>query len=353
MKPSLALAAWTLLSLGLCSPSRPVTAVPPTADACNCLDLGLQGDQLMYCQQQMPGGCGLADGCYDLPADDTGEPLTVYVKFHIVYAVGALQPGGAPCTVPPDQAELGYMLGTLNDAMAPAQIQLVQLGEIHRFESAALHRITCESELASLLVQANEPHAVDVYWVDQLYPLTSPFCAGAGISICQSINGWGSLTTTSLGQGVVLRNCGSEAFYPCDCPPGLDPPTCDACPPDCGLERDKIFIHEMGHYFDLLHPHETTYGVGCTGTSEANCASCGDFVCDTWAEPQPSAYVAGPDCTGLDLPPPACGNAPYQVDLTNFMSQKEEGLPCRNHFTRQQLRRMRATLLNLRADELL
>jgi hypothetical protein len=61
----------------------------------------------------------------------------------------------------------------------------------------------------------------------------------------------------------------------------------------------------------------------------------------------------GPNCQALSLPSPECGNAPYSVDLTNYMNQKEEGMPCRNRFTRDQLRRMRATLLNIRAGELL
>lgn len=48
-----------------------------------------------------------------------------------------------------------------------------------------------------------------------------------------------------------------------------------------GLET---FAHEMGHYFDLLHTHETKFGVECP--SGNNCSTAADLLCDTPADPE-------------------------------------------------------------------
>ncbi len=313
--------------------------------------MGLTGDQAQLCAQQIPGGCGLPGGCYQLPEWDDQAMLVVSVKFHIVYQPGGLPPG-TPCTTPPTQAQLTEMLQELNRVVSPANVYFVQLGAIDAFEDQALHRIDCEAELATLLVHSNEPNAVDVYWVDKLSPAPAGPFGCLTSNLCFSQNGWGSKTVTSVGQGVVLRSCGPTEFNACECPSSLSAP-CSECTIECGAYRDRIFVHEMGHYFDLDHPHETTYGVECTGLDESNCSTCGDFLCDTHAEPAPGEYEVGENCSAINLPPPTCGNAPYQIDLTNYMNQKAEGIPCRNHLTRGQLKRMRATLLNLRAGELL
>ena len=60
------------------------------------------------------------------------------------------------------------------------------------------------------------------------------------------------------------------------------------------LRRDRIFIrnsccekstfaHELGHYFSLLHTHETIFGLEYVNGS--NCENRGDLLCDTPADP--------------------------------------------------------------------
>ncbi|MCG3128105.1 MAG: hypothetical protein CHACPFDD_02980 [Phycisphaerae bacterium] len=103
--------------------------------------------------------------------------------------------------------------------------------------------------------------------------------------------------------------------------------------------------HEVGHYFDLLHTHETGFGAECVNGS--NCGTAGDLVCDTPADPGLSNRVDG-DCdyTGSDLDP--CENAPYSPQTWNLMSYSTK--ECRNSFTGEQCSRALATNVNLRPE---
>ena len=44
-------------------------------------------------------------------------------------------------------------------------------------------------------------------------------------------------------------------------------------------DNQSTVAHEIGHYFDLFHTHETAFGVECPDGS--NCGSAGDLLCDT------------------------------------------------------------------------
>jgi hypothetical protein len=289
-------------------------------------------------------------GKYELPVWDTGAPMLVNVRFHVIAS-------SAGCTPSPTDNDILAMVGQMNTAFAAGSIVFTH--SIEHVQSDTWNRITCHQEYLDLLSipfgqpLGNDPHAIDVYFVDQALS-EGCTCTGAGPTVCVSSAGV-STFSPSLVQGVVIRNCGNEEVDPCECAFPSQP--CGDCPPSCGTETPKILVHEVGHYFDLLHPHETAFGVECPAINEANCTTCGDFLCDTPAEPEPSAYGVDPQsCTPTNLPqppnPPCGGNAPYTPDLTNYMNQKPESALCRNHFTRGQLRRARATLLNLRQGEL-
>jgi choice-of-anchor C domain-containing protein len=59
----------------------------------------------------------------------------------------------------------------------------------------------------------------------------------------------------------------------------------------------RMLAHEFGHYFSLTHTFETGFfGVELQGVCQAvapNCASAGDLVCDTPADPFPFGDLAG------------------------------------------------------------
>jgi hypothetical protein len=98
----------------------------------------------------------------------------------------------------------------------------------------------------------------------------------------------------------------------------------------------STFAHEMGHFFNLYHTHETSFGVECPDGS--NCATAGDRLCDTPADPvlqnhvnincQYDNFAGTPSgCTGTYAP---------QTDNLMSYSRKE----CRDLFTTDQKNKM-------------
>jgi hypothetical protein len=108
-----------------------------------------------------------------------------------------------------------------------------------------------------------------------------------------------------------------------------------------------VLAHELGHFFGLYHPHESqTYGKEFV--NESNCASSGDLMCDTPAEPEESlSGLVDMDCNyigntiGSYLDPNGKG---YVPSTTNVMSYT---LPqCVKGFTQEQFERMIACYYN-------
>ncbi len=117
--------------------------------------------------------------------------------------------------------------------------------------------------------------------------------------------------TSSSAQGVLIDNsCAGSATNP------------------------STLAHEIGHYFDLFHTHETAFGVECP--SESNCSSAGDKICDTPADPGLSGNVNS-SCvfTGSTTPPQGCNNVLYNPPTKNLMSYSAK--TCRDQFTNNQM----------------
>ncbi len=113
--------------------------------------------------------------------------------------------------------------------------------------------------------------------------------------------------------------------------------------------KNKIFLHELGHYFGLLHTFQDSNNPDIskrelvTRVASSNCATTGDLLCDTPADPferEPllsSYYCNDPlPATLLD----AQGNT-FQPPLNNIMSYH---IRCGDVFTNQQYIRMKAGL---------
>ncbi|WP_165492359.1 T9SS type A sorting domain-containing protein [Jiulongibacter sediminis] len=118
---------------------------------------------------------------------------------------------------------------------------------------------------------------------------------------------------------------------------------------DFEILRDKTFLHELGHYFGLLHTFQNsgssdieqrevvTRGIG------ANCAYTGDEICDTPADPfERFTNVSVFNCS--DSYPETLQDKygmTFQPAYDNLMSYH---LKCGNVFTEQQYQRMEASL---------
>lgn len=110
---------------------------------------------------------------------------------------------------------------------------------------------------------------------------------------------------------------------------------------------NNVFVHEMGHYFNLLHTHDKTNGAELVDGT--NCATAGDLICDTPADPGlrlgalvdeqcgylTDNYYRDPNCQ------------PYAPLTDNIMSYTRPD--CMASFTPQQYARMAHAAQNLRS----
>lgn len=108
----------------------------------------------------------------------------------------------------------------------------------------------------------------------------------------------------------------------------------------------RTITHEVGHWLNLQH----TFNNGCVGTTANNCATSGDFVCDT--PPVANSTFGCPTnspntCTEVaPFPPPYAAN---MVDMyENYMDYTDDG--CMNIFTLGQSTRINAAVSNLRSQ---
>jgi len=154
------------------------------------------------------------------------------------------------------------------------------------------------------------PEAVNIYFVPSISGF--PYC------------GLSSFTFSGT-QGIVMNNACAGATI-----------------------INSTLVHEIGHYFNLYHTHETAFGDECPDGS--NCSSAGDLICDTPADPTLSSTTVDETCTyvGGEISPASCGNEPYAPQVENIMSYSRKS--CRDYQTPQQNDKFRTTLLTMRPE---
>ncbi|ATA73461.1 hypothetical protein CGC49_09350 [Capnocytophaga sp. H4358] len=94
--------------------------------------------------------------------------------------------------------------------------------------------------------------------------------------------------------------------------------------------------HELGHCLNLFHTHRNIGEGGCNeNINGSNCSSCGDYVCDTPADPGlGTGNIDFINCTYV-------GGGGYTPLVNNIMSYAST---CRSSFTNGQSSRMKAAL---------
>jgi PKD repeat protein len=100
-----------------------------------------------------------------------------------------------------------------------------------------------------------------------------------------------------------------------------------------GAKSNSTLSHELGHFFGLRHTHENGGGL----VSGVNCASSGDLICDTSADPD-IAGVLDADCGYRNTTRRDAAGDLYNPLTDNLMSYGAAS--CRKHFTPQQLARI-------------
>ncbi len=80
---------------------------------------------------------------------------------------------------------------------------------------------------------------------------------------------------------------------------------------------ESTWLHEIGHFFGLLHTHETQWGDGPELVNGTNCDNTGDLICDTPATPNTHEMVDG--CCNYDGTVKDANGEYYNPDVSNCM----------------------------------
>ncbi len=106
----------------------------------------------------------------------------------------------------------------------------------------------------------------------------------------------------------------------------------------------STMAHELGHYLNLLHTHETYRGAETV--AQTNCFERGDFLCDTPADPDLTNRVN----SSCNYQPTGrvedSNNTPYNPLTNNIMSYAPAS--CATSFTTHQINLAKMTLVNER-----
>ena len=103
--------------------------------------------------------------------------------------------------------------------------------------------------------------------------------------------------------------------------------------------------HEIGHYFDLFHTHETAFGTEYVDGT--NCGTAGDRLCDTPADPILGFDNINAACVYIGAATDPHGD-PYAPDPRQLMSYSRA--LCRDVFSPASQTKMVNTILNLRPE---
>ena len=219
------------------------------------------------------------------------DTITFSIKIHIVRGDDGIE------NFPDSVAKIeNGIIDTLNLYYAPAKVKFY-LCDGFDYINNDTYRIHYQSNDTQLINSYNDPDKINIYYVDQLY---------CGVSV----NGYAYLPTTK-NLIIITKRAWNESS-----------------------------VHEMGHYFNLYHTHDSIGGKEFVNGS--NCWYAGDWCCDTPADPcllQYNRYFVDGSCnyTGTFLDPN--GDA-YNPDVTNIMSYSIKS--CRTHLTTEQYARVRA-----------
>lgn len=216
--------------------------------------------------------------------------VQIPIKAHIVRRQNGT--GGLSAEV------LNHAIATMNTQYQPLHMQFYLCGPIHYIDDDDLADCEVLTDDARLTLH-NVNDAINIYF-------------------CDNVNYGGSPIN------------GISAF------PSSDPRENRIIMYSYATSNGSTLAHEMGHYWSLLHTHETSLGEELvTRGTGANCTTAGDGLCDTPAD-RYSTYDPR-TCTYTDTLHRDRNGELYSPDLRNLMSYYHT---CRNRFTEGQLNRM-------------
>jgi len=220
------------------------------------------------------------------------------VQIHIVRMDDGT--GGIPVQDVRDEIE-----DWVNPYFASLGVTFVECGNENYINSTAYYNLSGDAEGDAMSVAHNVPGVFNIYFVND----PDGAC------------GWARFPWMLPSDYVVIAN-------------------------SCATNQSTL-VHEIGHYFGLYHTHETGVGDGAEGVTRVsgescyNCATAGDLLCDTDADPRLNraevTITNSPACVYSSTLKDACAVA-YVPDETNIMSYSLKA--CRTFFSPQQNARM-------------
>lgn len=187
------------------------------------------------------------------------------------------------------EADFNDAISTLNGFYANANLKFFILGGIHYIDDNRYFDFDSDDE--SALGGSNDvENTINIYFANSVVSGEDPLCGYAYFS--------GGPNRIVMDNGCTVNG--------------------------------STLAHEVGHFFDLYHTHGKTN----TGTTDelvdgSNCATAGDNICDTPADPQLTSVVDA-DCnytgTAVDA-----NDDEFAPDTGNIMSYSRKS--CRMHFS--------------------
>ncbi len=224
-------------------------------------------------------------------------------------------------TIRISQGTLISTICELNDRYAPVRFRFFLRGDINYISNNAWATLPSKTVGDQIMLQHNVNRVINVYFTD-LSQLNPPLCGYAYFP------GTGPGTTFRQG-GLFMGTNGN-----------------------CSSNGNTTFAHEMGHYFQLMHPFQGTSSLNKFSPSfervtrnfneisprlNANCNTAGDQLCDTptdWIGDRWNCNVAQPVQTDLN-------NDTIRPDATLYMGYADDA--CQSRFSPQQIALMRTT----------
>lgn len=112
------------------------------------------------------------------------------------------------------------------------------------------------------------------------------------------------------------------------------------------MKDASTLAHEIGHWFDLAHTHETAWGAELVDGS--NCSTAGDLICDTPADPKLTIENVNANTCAFQPGPIVARDAngmTYDSQPKNLMAYGRKD--CRDRFSAEQKDRMYAAYFAL------
>ena len=198
------------------------------------------------------------------------------------------------------ECQLREALDTANVQFLPSMYNLVVCA-LEYIDSDTYYDIGSFSEGDNLYFSNNDPTALNIYFVDR----AAGYC------------GWANFPWSSDRYIMMANSC---------------------------TMNTSTLAHEIGHYFGLYHTHQS----GNELVNGSNCATAGDLLCDTPADPTLTGLVNS-NCVYTGSASDANGDT-YVPDPLNLMSYSLKH--CRDIFTTDQVARMDSYYNSHRAAQL-